>query len=365
MLKAQSKRQVNKILLITDLYPISSEKTIPLAIENFALALKEDDFKITVIRPNFLFNTIIRRHRIYKQGIYQRNGIKIYNRNFFLPFVFNNFKPEEKFDLIISHMPSGTIYADLINKKLKLPHISIIHNSDKKVLSDFKYSVYFKNRLKRALNNSNLIGARNSNLKENFKADFILPSFIEKIFIVEKKNVSKKLKIITISRLIKRKNIDMVIKALSDLNCEFTYDIYGEGRERKNLEKLVKKYNLQNKIKFHGETDHNLIWEKLDCADIFILPSEDETFGLCYLEAMARGLIVIAKKGEGMDNIIQTDKNGFLVENKNDIKNILENLDIAKKGQIANNTLKNIKNFEKEKVIDNYKKIISNCIKNQ
>jgi hypothetical protein len=76
MLKAQSKRQANKILLITDLYPISSEKTIPLAIENFALALKEDDFEITVIRPNFLFNTIIRRHRIYKQGIYQRNGIK-------------------------------------------------------------------------------------------------------------------------------------------------------------------------------------------------------------------------------------------------------------------------------------------------
>ncbi len=363
MLKAQSKRQANKILLITDLYPISGEKTIPLAIENFALALKEFGFEITVIRPNFLFNTIIRRHKIYKQGIYQRNGIKIYNRNLFLPFVFNNFFPEENFDLIISHMPSGTIFADLINKKLKLPHISVVHNSDKKVLSDFKYSVYFKNKLIKALKNSDLVGARNSNLKENLRADFILPSFIEKEFIVEKKNISKKLKIITISRLIKRKNIDMIIKALSDLDYEFAYDIYGEGRERKNLEKLSKKYNLQNKINFHGEAHHDTIWEKLDCADIFILPSKDETFGLCYLEAMARGLITIAKKGESMDDIIENGKNGFLVENKNDIKNILESLDMAKKRQLANNTLKNINNFEKEKVINDYIEIIKSCLK--
>ena len=104
-----------KILLITDLYPVYDEKTIPLAVENFALALKDFGAQVTVIRPNFLFNAVLRKHKIYAQKEYQRKGIKIYNRNFLLPFVFNSFKPKENFDLIISHMPSGNIYADLIN----------------------------------------------------------------------------------------------------------------------------------------------------------------------------------------------------------------------------------------------------------
>ena len=353
MLKAPSSYR-NRILLITDLYPINNESTLPLAIENFVLALKDFDFKVTVIRPNFLFNTLIRKHKIYKQGVYQRNDIKIYNINFLLPFLNSNFIPEEDFDLIISHMPSGNIYADLLNKKLKLPHISIVHRSDYEVLNDFKYGFYFKNRLKKALNNSDFVGARNCNLFKKLNADFILPSFIEKEFILNKKQAKEELKLITISRLIKRKNIDMVIFSLKNLKKDFKYDIYGEGNDRKRLENLIKKCNLQDKIKIHGQINHNLISEKLDGADIFILPSKNETFGLCYLEAMARGLITIAKKSESMDNIIQHGKSGFLIENSQDIKKILENLTLQKKQEIINNTLENIKNYEKERVIENY-----------
>ena len=220
MLKAQLKYP-NKILLITDLYPINDYDKIPLAVENFAIALKEYGFDITIIKPNFLFNSIIRKRKFYKDGIYYRKSIKIYNKNFFLPFIFNSFKPLEEFDLIISHMPSGNIYADLLNKKLNLPRISIVHNSDFRVLSNFKYSFYFKKRLLKALNNSNLIGARNFNLKKKLNADFILPSFVDEKFILNKKTAQKKLKIITISNLIKRKNIDMVVDSLSKLNCDF------------------------------------------------------------------------------------------------------------------------------------------------
>jgi len=77
---------------------------------------------------------------------------------------------------------------------------------------------------------------------------------------------------------------------------------------------------------------------------------------------MARGLIVIAKKGESMDNIIQDGVNGFLVKKPDDIKNILENLGQNKKQEIINNTQENIKNYLKEKIIENYVKIIQNCI---
>ena len=77
---------------------------------------------------------------------------------------------------------------------------------------------------------------------------------------------------------------------------------------------------------------------------------------------MARGLVVIAKKGESMDNIIQNGISGFLVQNADDIKNILESMNVNKKQEIINNTLENIKNFEKEKVIKDYVEVIGRCL---
>ena len=147
-----------KILIITDLYPIIEDSSIPKVIEDFTLGLAELEHKIYIIRPNFLLNSFLRGHKFIPECEITRKGIRIYNKNFVLPFLDSNidFLINKDFDLIISHMPSGHIYADLINKKLNLPHISIVHQSDYTVLSDFKYSIYFKNRLKKALKNLKL-----------------------------------------------------------------------------------------------------------------------------------------------------------------------------------------------------------------
>ncbi len=356
-----------KILLISDLYPLKSDNTLPSVLEDFSLALKEKNIIIEIIRPNFLFNTFIRGHKIFKSGEYLQKGIKIYNKNFFIPFLFNNLKITNDFDIIISHMPLGHIYADLINKKLKLPRISILHYSDYRVLKEFKYSFYFKNKLKKALKNSTLIGARSEFLKKELKADFTLPSFIEKENIKEKKSFNKeKLKIITLSKLIKRKNLNLVIKALAQVDFDFEYIIYGKGKEFKKLNNLIKKLNLKNKIKIMPYIDHSLIYGKLDENDVFILPSIKETFGLSYLEAMARGLITIGTKKEGIDGIIKNNENGFLINpNVKEIKEILvkiQNLSKEKKEEISKNTLKTIKNYEKEKIITKYVETIKKIL---
>ena len=206
-----------RILFVTDLYPVFEDNKTSKIVEDFALAFKQKGYEVGVICPNFLLNSFIRGKKYARQGQYKKNNIKIYNRNFILPFLDGNVSfLQERYDLIISHMPSGHIYADLINKKMKLAHISIIHQSDDWVLSDFKYSFYFKKRLQKALRNSNLI--------EKYKAAFLLPSFIEKERIVKQKELKKdKLKIITFSKLIKRKNIDLVIKALAEVDFDFEY----------------------------------------------------------------------------------------------------------------------------------------------
>ena len=73
-----------KILLISDLYPLETDLTIPSVLEDFSLSMKKFGAEIEVIRSNFLPNTLIRKHKILKSGTYNRNGIKIHNRNFLL-----------------------------------------------------------------------------------------------------------------------------------------------------------------------------------------------------------------------------------------------------------------------------------------
>ncbi len=348
------------ILVITDLYPISDNDNIPYAIENFVLGLREFGQDITVIRPNFLINTIIRRHKIYKQKKYTRNGIEIYNRNFILPFLFNNLKFEKKFNIIISHLPSGHIFASLINKKLKLPHIAILHQSDYDVLNNKPYQFYFKHKLKKSLENVSSIGARNFFLKEKLNADFVLPSFVEKGSIVEKKELNiEKLKIITVSRLIKRKNIHLVIKALSKSDFDFEYRIFGDGDEKNYLKNLINKYGLQNRIKLCGKIPHDKVQKELDKSDIFILPSVNESFGLSYIEAQSRGLIVIGCKNTGIDGIIKNNINGYLVNpDIQEIKDVFKKIKSENQESLIKNSIENIKNYEKEKVIKNYIEIL-------
>ncbi len=354
-----------KILLVTDLYPIKEDFTIPKAIENFALGLKDFGVEVCVIRPNFIINSLIRNHKILKNGIYFSNNIKIYNKNFVLPFLDSDISfLDKKFDVIISHLPSGHIYSSLINKKLKLPHIAIIHQSDYTVLNDFKYRFYFKNRLKNALKKVTKIGARNNFLKEKFNAEFVLSSFINEEEIIEKKSFkNKKLKIITLSKLIKRKNIDLVIKALSKVDFDYEYNIYGSGYQKNNLQKLIKKLNLEQKIKLNPFLPHKEIYQKLDENDVFILPSVNETFGISYIEALSRGLAVVGTKNTGIDGIIENNKNGFLINPKVDeIVKILDKINNINKEEISFNALKTAKNLAKEKIIKNYISIISSIL---
>ena len=348
------------ILIVTDLYPISDNDNIPYAIENFALAFKEFGQDVTIVRPNFLINTIIRRHKIYKQKEYIRNGIKIYNRNSILPFCFNNLKLDKKFDIIISHLPSGHIFASLLNKKLNIPHIAILHQSDYDVLNKGIYRFYFKHRLKKSLEKTLYKGARNWFLKESLRADFVLPSFVERGDIIQKKELNlKKIKIITISRLIKRKNINLVIEALSKVNFDFEYRIFGSGEEEKNLKKLIKKYKLENKIKLSGCIPHNKVKEELDKSDVFILPSVNESFGLSYIEALSRGLIVVGCKYTGIDGVIKNNINGYLINpNVKEIENILKKIKNENRQELIENSLNIIKNYEKEKVMENYIQIL-------
>lgn len=317
-----------KILLITDLYPIKrGDENSPLTLHNFAFEWIRQGHQVDVIKPNFLFNSFVRKKPFYKTGFYDYEGIKIFNVNYFTPFLFDVTKklPEaieiSQYDRIVAHMPSGIIFADKLAKKFDKPLICGVHTSDIEVMTNPLYKKYFKEALQSAYKNARKIACRSFVIQRKFseifpefaQKTFAAPSGIDEKFIIDKElNFSKPIKALTCANLIERKNIDKLILAINDLEG-FELNIIGKGKELKSLKKMAGK-----KVNFLGKLPHEKVLEEMKKSDIFVLPSVNETFGMVYLEAMASGCITVGTKEDGVDGIIVDEKNGFLTEPNSD-----------------------------------------------
>lgn len=117
----------------------------------------------------------------------------------------------------------------------------------------------------------------------------------------------------TIKRKFPKETVEGVHIAMGSNAFKLTYvgslDLgYPETKE------YVDTHHLTEKVCFVGKVPREEIIKYYDQTDCFILISRGEVFGLVYLEAMSRGCITIAGKGEGMEGIIEHGVNGFLCE---------------------------------------------------
>ena len=335
-----------KILVITDLYPIKdNEKFTPKTIKNFVDGWDELGHKVRVIKPNFLLNSFLRKKPFYKSDIYGN----VENINYFLPFIGNiknKIKTEFTPDIVIAHMPSGVIFAN----KLKLPFVAGVHVSDLEVLTNPIYSIYFKPELEKAYKNATKIACRSNVLKQKFLK--LYPEYENKTFVCysgidfeptkRSWQPSDEIKVLTCANLIKRKNVDLVIKECENLNVELR--IIGEGKELNNLKKL------SSKPVFLGYLPHTKVLEEMKKADIFALPSVNETFGMVYLEAMASGCITVCRKDDGVSGIIKNGENGYFWED-----GIIEKIINSKnQNKILENSYQTLKNYTSLGACKNY-----------
>ena len=144
--------------------------------------------------------------------------------------------------------------------------------------------------------------------------------------------------ILTVCRLSPEKNVEMLIKAFSKMDCENCYlVIVGDGPERPSLENLCKNLNIK-RVRFTGF--RNDVQRFYSIADVFVLPSIYEGFGQVFLEAMSSGIPCIGLKSNYPDIIVASDeiiingKNGYLADPysihdlADKISNIILNSDI-------------------------------------
>jgi GalNAc-alpha-(1->4)-GalNAc-alpha-(1->3)-diNAcBac-PP-undecaprenol alpha-1,4-N-acetyl-D-galactosaminyltransferase len=181
---------------------------------------------------------------------------------------------------------------------------------------------------------------------------------------VSKNDYSLNNRIIGVGRLVKEKGFDLLISAFSELTSDFPelkLDIYGTGVEYDDLTSLIKESGLSEKVFIHSPVKN--IIEKMTGADIFILPSRLEPFGMVIVEAMSAGVPVIATDcPNGPKNIITNKDDGILVKNgsvqeiSDSIKLVLTDEELRKK--LGGNAKKITEKLSVENFIKKWEELI-------
>lgn len=131
----------------------------------------------------------------------------------------------------------------------------------------------------------------------------------------KKFNINDKKVIIYSGRLLKQKNVDLIIKAISVLENkqEYVLLILGDGEERQNLINLANTLNVDLKITgFISEQEE--LFKHYYTGDVLVLPSYNEAWGLVVNEAMAAGLPVIVSDECGCSlDLVRNGENGFVI----------------------------------------------------
>lgn len=122
--------------------------------------------------------------------------------------------------------------------------------------------------------------------------------------------------ILIVGNLIASKGQELALRAIGRIGTLFPHlrcQIIGEGPDRARLEALASKLGLGQRVQFLGRQSRAAVADAMRACSVFVLPSRNEGLGCVYLEAMACGKPVIACRGQGIDEIIEHGRNGWLI----------------------------------------------------
>jgi glycosyltransferase involved in cell wall biosynthesis len=115
--------------------------------------------------------------------------------------------------------------------------------------------------------------------------------------------------VVSVSRLVSWKNIDLLIQACAETNLFLK--VIGEGPERVRLEATAKEFGAD--VKFLGELESRGVVQVLSESGIFALISDYEGLSFALLEAMMVGIPVVVSSNAGNTQVIQNEVNGLVV----------------------------------------------------
>ncbi len=127
--------------------------------------------------------------------------------------------------------------------------------------------------------------------------------------------------LLTVGRLVPRKGIDTVLRALPQVAASVLavqYVVAGTGRDRSRLERLAVRRGVSDRVHFVGHVSDDALATYYSAADLFVMPARNappdvEGFGLVFLEANACGTPVIGARTGGIPNAVEDGETGLLV----------------------------------------------------
>ena len=274
----------------------------------------------------------------------------------------DGFKP----DLIIGHFHNPNLeLINILKKTYKSKTCLVLHGDTSNIKK------FYKKNYTNLINNIDVWGYRSSGIGNRFEKNygvrsksFICYSGIPESIVANSKakSISGPIKnFIYVGSLIKRKHPISLVYALSETYSEkeFSLKFIGEGSEKKKIIKTSRELSIYSNISFLGHLTRDLVAENIEASDCFIMISENEAFGLVYLEAMAKGCITIGSRNEGIDGVIVHGKNGFLCEAGNYVElakliEIINNLSNKDKESISKNAIDTAKGLTNLKASKKY-----------
>ncbi|HLP88549.1 MAG TPA: glycosyltransferase family 4 protein [Nostocaceae cyanobacterium] len=134
---------------------------------------------------------------------------------------------------------------------------------------------------------------------------------------VEDKNKTKRPIFLFIGQLIKRKGLEYLLQACMNLQswgCDYTVMVLGEGPLRGELETYTQEHNLN--VQWIGWVDYGSVGAYFQNADVFVLPSLEDTWGMVVLEAMVFERPILCSQWVGAKEMIVDGVNGFIFNPK-------------------------------------------------
>jgi glycosyltransferase involved in cell wall biosynthesis len=201
-----------------------------------------------------------------------------------------------------------------------------------------------------------------SSIKQNDVLDKPL-NFKEKGELKTKLGIKGEKMILSVGRFIYGKGFDILIKAAKNIDKKISIYIVG-GSPTKEYLSLINKYDLTN-VYFEGFKTQEELSLFYKAADLFVLPTRKDVWGLVINEAMASGLPVITTDRciAGLE-LINNGENGFIIETENEkqladrINEIIPDQDLL--DEMSRNSLEIIRKYTIETMVERHLNIFNN-----
>ena len=292
-----------------------------------------------------------------------------------------------KIELLHVHYAIPHAYAGYMAKQMLkdegiiIPMVTTLHGTDITLVGNHPF---YKTAVSFSINKSDIVTSVSQSLKDdtyklfNIKKEIhVIPNFIELDKIRNESQISchrsvmakKEERIIThISNFRKVKRILDIIKIFYKIQEKIPAKLMmvGDGPEKVKAEQLCKELGIEEKVIFFGNSSE--IDQILSYSDLFLLPSETESFGLAALEAMAWSVPVISSNSGGLPEVNFDGISGYL-SNVGDVDSMAENAlkiltDDATLAKFRESALEIAQQFDIKKILPLYEALYHEAINN-